>query len=56
MRELALFSGAGGGILGGANRMDRTRATGNGQVPAVAALAWRPLSQGLLEPMDGAGR
>lgn len=27
-----------------AHRMDRTRATGNGQVPAVAALAWRTLT------------
>lgn len=26
---------------GHANRMDRVRATGNGQVPRVAALAWR---------------
>ncbi len=28
---------------GVAHRVDRTRATGNGQVPAVAALAWRVL-------------
>jgi DNA (cytosine-5)-methyltransferase 1 len=28
---------------GVANRVDRIRATGNGQVPAVAALAWRVL-------------
>jgi DNA (cytosine-5)-methyltransferase 1 len=27
-----------------ANRMDRVRATGNGQVPRVAALAWRTLT------------
>jgi hypothetical protein len=31
---------------GVANRMDRVRATGNGQVPAVAQLAWRVLSSG----------
>lgn len=30
---------------GMAHRVDRTRATGNGQVPAVAALAWRVLSE-----------
>jgi hypothetical protein len=28
-----------------ANRVDRLAATGNGQVPAVAALAWRILTQ-----------
>ena len=28
---------------GVANRVDRIRAIGNGQVPAVAALAWRTL-------------
>jgi DNA (cytosine-5)-methyltransferase 1 len=27
-----------------AHRMDRVRATGNGQVPAVAAMAWRLLT------------
>ena len=32
---------------GVANRMERLTALGNGQVPAVAALAWRVLSQGL---------
>ena len=31
---------------GVANRVDRLRAIGNGQVPAVAALAWRMLSRG----------
>ena len=30
---------------GVAHRVDRLKATGNGQVPAVAALAWRMLSQ-----------
>jgi hypothetical protein len=30
-------------------RVDRVRATGNGQVPAVAALAWEILSSVLLE-------
>jgi DNA (cytosine-5)-methyltransferase 1 len=30
-----------------AHRLDRTRVTGNGQVPAVAALAWEVLSSGL---------
>lgn len=78
MRELALFAGAGGGILGGsaaqstelnshrswwgsdpaddpesrlgrmahgvANRVDRLKAIGNGQVPLVAATAWRILN------------
>jgi hypothetical protein len=29
---------------GVAHRMDRVRATGNGQVPAVARLAWETLS------------
>ncbi len=28
---------------GVANRVDRTKAIGNGQVPAVAALAWKTL-------------
>jgi hypothetical protein len=28
---------------GGSNRMERVRATGNMQVPAVAALAWEIL-------------
>ena len=32
---------------GVANRMERLTALGNGQVPAVAALAWRVLSKGL---------
>lgn len=35
---------------GMANRMDRLEATGNGQVPAVAALAWRILTN--LNPHD----
>jgi hypothetical protein len=29
---------------GVANRMERIKATGNGQIPAVAALAWRMLA------------
>ena len=33
---------------GVANRMDRLRATGNGQVPAVAAAAWEILTSGAL--------
>lgn len=33
---------------GVANRVDRLRALGNGQVPAVAALAWKTLTQGWL--------
>ncbi|PCJ25635.1 MAG: DNA cytosine methyltransferase [Rickettsiales bacterium] len=33
---------------GMAHRVDRTKATGNGQVPAVAALAWATLSAGLV--------
>lgn len=33
---------------GVANRVDRLRALGNGQVPAVAALAWEILTQGWL--------
>ena len=32
---------------GVANRVDRLKAIGNGQVPAVAAAAWRILNQGL---------
>ena len=32
---------------GVASRVDRLRAIGNGQVPAVAALAWRILAGGL---------
>ncbi len=32
---------------GVANRMDRLRAIGNGQIPAVARLAWRTLSGGI---------
>lgn len=39
-----------------ANRVDRTRATGNGQVPAVAATAWRLLSQRLNEARVSARR
>lgn len=35
-----------------ASRLDRCRAAGNGQVPAVAALAWEVLSQTLLEARD----
>lgn len=35
------FAGVDDGL---ANRLERVRATGNGQVPAVAALAWRVLS------------
>jgi DNA (cytosine-5)-methyltransferase 1 len=31
---------------GVASRVDRLRAIGNGQVPAVAALAWRTLRGG----------
>jgi DNA (cytosine-5)-methyltransferase 1 len=31
-----------------AHRVDGIKATGNGQVPAVAALAWRILSEGLI--------
>jgi DNA (cytosine-5)-methyltransferase 1 len=37
----------GRGIDDVANRVDRGRAIGNGQVPAVAALAWEILSKGL---------
>ena len=57
LRELSLFSGAGGGqsdmskstniarvANGVANRVDRLRALGNGQVPAVARAAWRILT------------
>lgn len=36
-----IIVGSGNGL---AHRMDRTRAVGNGQVPAVAAAAWRILS------------
>jgi len=32
---------------GVAGRVDRIRCLGNGQVPAVAALAWQVLSEGL---------
>tara|TARA_X000001382_G_C3123925_1_gene164096 strand:- start:648 stop:773 length:126 start_codon:yes stop_codon:yes gene_type:complete len=39
LNELALFSGAGGGIL------DRLKAIGNGQVPEVARTAWEILSK-----------
>ncbi len=34
-------------VDGVADRVDRVRAAGNGQVPAVAALAWRVLSDAL---------
>lgn len=40
------FAGVDDGV---ASRLERVRATGNGQVPAVAALAWRVLSRTLLE-------
>lgn len=40
------FAGVDDGL---AHRVDRTKATGNGQVPAVAALAWRVLSEPLTE-------
>jgi DNA (cytosine-5)-methyltransferase 1 len=36
-------------VDGVASRLDRCRAVGNGQVPAVAALAWRVLSAQLAE-------
>lgn len=36
--------GASGVVNGLAHRMDRTKAIGNGQVPAVAATAWRLLT------------
>ena len=48
MNELALFAGAGGGILGGHLLGWRTvcaAATGNGQVPAVAAAAFKILTR-----------
>jgi DNA (cytosine-5)-methyltransferase 1 len=38
------FAGVDDGL---ASRLERVRATGNGQVPAVAALAWRVLSDAL---------
>lgn len=38
------FAGVDDGV---ANRMDRIKATGNGQVPGVAALAWSLLTSGL---------
>lgn len=38
--DIPRFAGMDDGV---ANRMDRVRATGNGQVPGVAALAWRIL-------------
>jgi len=41
---LATEGGTGGVADGVAHRMDRVRATGNGQVPAVARLAWETLS------------
>ena len=34
---------------GVANRVDRLKAIGNGQVPAVAALAWRTLQKGVVK-------
>ena len=37
---------------GVANRVDRLRAIGNGQVPAVAALAWRRLTGEMEPPMN----
>ena len=40
--DLPRFAGMDDGM---AHRMDRVRATGNGQVPGVAALAWEVLSQ-----------
>jgi DNA (cytosine-5)-methyltransferase 1 len=40
------FAGVDDGV---ASRVERVRATGNGQVPAVAALAWRALSAALVE-------
>lgn len=40
------FEGVDDGV---ADRVERVRATGNGQVPAVAALAWEVLSSMLLE-------
>jgi DNA (cytosine-5)-methyltransferase 1 len=43
---LALPAGNRGGITDGvANRMDRLKALGNGQVPAVVKLAWEELSK-----------
>ena len=65
MNELALFAGAGGGLLasrllgwstqpalgrvahGLAGRVGQLRAIGNGQVPAVAALAFKVLAETL---------
>lgn len=38
----------GGMVDGVAHRVDRMRAIGNGQVPAVAALAWKTLTKGWL--------
>lgn len=38
--DIPRFAGMDDGV---ANRMDRVRATGNGQVPGVAALAWKVL-------------
>jgi DNA (cytosine-5)-methyltransferase 1 len=43
--EKARILGMGDGV---ANGLDRIRATGNGQVPAVAALAWRTLHAQLM--------
>lgn len=44
-----LISGVDDGM---AHRMDRVRATGNGQVPRVAALAWRLLTARLQEQTE----
>jgi len=43
MNELSLFSGSGGVVDGLANRVDRLKALGNGQVPLVVARAWEIL-------------
>ena len=36
-------------VHGVADRVDRNAALGDGQVPAVVALAWRTLANGFLE-------
>jgi DNA (cytosine-5)-methyltransferase 1 len=41
-------SGVGRVADGVASRVDRLKAIGNGQVPQVAALAWRILSEGII--------